>query len=251
MLIDCPHCARSYHIARASLGKRGRKMRCAGCREVWHASASDVPQDAIDDCRARPLNLAEEPHAGIEISGDATSERATAPCYEELYGTQPAPPPAKPARRRPLPRLPLGLVAGALALAASMTVLGARAAIVRHLPATASLYAGIGLPVNLRGLELRHVTSTLIGEGAQRVLAIEGDIANITRTEASLPLLLVSVRGADKTGIYSWTTPAPQAKLNSGETIAFRARLAAPPDNARDVVVRFQDDRPKTKEARR
>ena len=250
MLIDCPHCGHSYHIARARLGENGRKMRCAHCREVWHAAAH-VTADPMDDARARPLNLAQEPHEGIEISGDATSERSTPAGFEELYGAPRAVPAAKPPRWRNLSHLPFGLLAATLAIAASMAALGARAAIVRHLPASASLYAAIGLPVNLRGLELRHVTSTLVGEGAQRVLAIEGDIANVSRKEAILPLLLVSVRGTDKTGIYSWTTPAPQAKLGTGETIAFRARLAAPPDNAKDVLVRFQDDTPRTREARR
>jgi hypothetical protein len=39
--------------------------------------------------------------------------------------------------------------------------------------------------------------------------------------------------------IYSWTVEAPKPKLESGETVAFRAKLVSPPLTSRDVLVRF------------
>jgi hypothetical protein len=53
--------------------------------------------------------------------------------------------------------------------------------------------------------------------------------------------LRVSVHGGDGRQIYVWTAEAPKSKLAAGETTAFRTRLAAPPDKARDVKVTLAD----------
>ena len=239
MIIDCPACASAYHIARASLGENGRKLRCAQCRQVWHATPG-VGEDSAGE-------------AATEITAEATSERSRPADYGELYGETPPRPPS-PARRAAawrMPRPSASLLAGIAIVASGMGAVAARGAIVRHVPATARLYAAIGLPVNLRGLDLRHVTSTLIGEGAQRVLAVEGEIANLALAEAAVPAIGVAVRGPDGRNIYSWTAPAPKARLAAGETVPFRARLAAPPESARDVVVRFEPAGAAIKEARK
>ena len=242
MLIECPHCARSYHIATTSIGPGGRRMRCAGCREVWQALA---PAMAKDSAAFDP-----EAHEGLEISAFASSERATAPGYDELYGGPRAPStPPKAAWR--MPRPPLSIMAGLMILAATMGAVAARQPLVRHLPAIAPVFQAIGLPVNLRGLELRHVTSALAGDGAQRVLAIEGEITNVSRSQTAVPLLLLALRGNDGNAIYKWTSPAPKATLAAGETMQFRARLASPPENARNIIVQFAPAGEIVREARR
>jgi hypothetical protein len=50
------------------------------------------------------------------------------------------------------------------------------------------------------------------------------------------------LRGADKRELYVWTAPAPKAMLAANERVAFRTRLAAPPQDASDVMVRFAAD---------
>ena len=240
MIIDCPSCASAYHIARASLGENGRKLRCARCREVWHATPATDTEDHL-------------PGEGTEITAEATSERSQPASFDELYGETRAtvPPGVRRASAWKMPRPSAGTLAGIALVASGMGAVAGRHAVVRHVPATARLYAAIGLPVNLRGLDLRHVTSTLTGEGAQRVLAVEGEIANLAAMETALPMIAVAVRGADARNIYSWTASPPKAKLQAGETIPFRARLAAPPEGARDVVVRFEPAGAAIKEARK
>ena len=191
--------------------------------------------------------------AATEITAEATSGRSRPAGFGELHGETPARPPV-PARRSVawrIPRPSASLMAGIAIVASGMGAVAARDAIVRHAPATARLYAAIGLPVNLRGLDLRHVTSTLAGEGAQRVLAVEGEIANLAATETAVPPLGVAVRGADARDIYSWTASPPKPRLAPGEIVPFRARLAAPPEGARDAVVRFEPAGAAIREARK
>lgn len=51
MRIVCPNCETSYQLADGTLGATGRKVRCARCGTVWHASPAEsmVPAEASDD----------------------------------------------------------------------------------------------------------------------------------------------------------------------------------------------------------
>ena len=114
-----------------------------------------------------------------------------------------------------------------------------REKIVDVAPPAAKAFAAIGLPVNLAGLELREVRSHIEMDGARKVLAVEGEIANMRRESRSVPPVALTVRGEDGQAKYAWTTRAAKSRLEPGETIAFRARLASPPESGADVLVRF------------
>jgi predicted Zn finger-like uncharacterized protein len=132
-----------------------------------------------------------------------------------------------------LPTLILGLVLVDLGLFAW------RAEIVRAAPQTASLYAALGLAVNLRGLLIADVTTdTLTSEGVQ-VLVVQGRIASAAKRTIEVPRLRFAVRNASGNEIYSWTTLPSRTLLSPGEAFAFQSRLAAPPPETRDVMVRF------------
>ena len=252
MLIECPHCAKTCHIPRDSVGQAGRSQRCSACHGLWHVTACSQ-QGGWEDMRLRPVEMPAEDEftPGIEINAIATSTRGAPPSCEESYGDAPLAGPSPPGAPWRLPRPPGALLATVLVLALGMGLVAERRQLVRLAPVSAGFYAAIGLPVNLRGLELRHVTSTLVGEGSQRVLAVEGEITNVSRAEAAVPLLQVSLRGSGSQEIYGWTTSAPKARLTQGETVEFRARLASPPDSARDVTVRFAPESMLEKDARK
>jgi len=110
-----------------------------------------------------------------------------------------------------------------------MAAIGFREKIVRAAPALAPAYAGLGLPVNLLGLELRSVRSQIAQDGDRKLLTIEGEIVNLRRDQNRVPPVALTVRGANGQAKYAWTTSAPKTRLDGGETIAFRARLASPP----------------------
>jgi hypothetical protein len=169
------------------------------------------------------------------------SERVRAPTYEELYGPAQRPLAARKRTRRGLRRY----AALAMAAACVMATLGQRQRIVAHVPALARLYALAGLPVNLRGLAFRNVKSMFIEENSERVLAVEGQVANVRNGPVSVPDMRVSVTAPDGREIYAWTARSPKPRLDAGETVYFRARLNAPPAQADAIKVRFAELSPK------
>jgi len=178
--------------------------------------------------------------SNLDIAAEASSEYARGPSYDELW----TPPPRRERVPPPAPsRLPL-IAAIVSILIGAMALIGLREKIVRIAPVSSAFYSAIGLPVNLAGLELRLVRSHIVLDGARKVLAIEGEIVNLRRSPNVVPPVALTVRGANGLDKYAWTAPAPKPRLEGGETIAFRARLASPPQDGTDVLVRFADAEP-------
>jgi len=114
-----------------------------------------------------------------------------------------------------------------------------RADFVRAMPQTASFYAWIGMPVNLRGLDFDSLaTATEQHEGVP-ILVVEGNIVNDTGKTEDVPHVRFAVRNAAHQELYSWTAVPSRAILPPGEAVRFRSRLASPPPDAHDVLVRF------------
>ncbi len=114
-----------------------------------------------------------------------------------------------------------------------------RGSIVRHMPQTASLYAAIGMPVNLRGLVFTEVNvSRDVHEGVA-VLMVEGIISSAAKRPVEVPRLRFAMRNEAGAEIYAWTAMPPREVLGPGETMPFRSRLASPPGEGKDVTVRF------------
>ncbi|WP_406855556.1 zinc-ribbon domain-containing protein [Alsobacter sp. KACC 23698] len=246
MLIVCPSCASTYSLTSEQLGD-GRQLRCAKCRQLWHAT----PADAI------PESEGVQAQADLSTSLDASfvsQEAREAPRadHEALEAsTAPAPEKRRPApgrRRADAPKrtgrgLRLSTVhaaAAALLVAATLAVTQ-RAAIVRIMPQTAKLYAAAGAPVNLRGLEFGDLRSELVIDRDQAILVVEGQIKGVSAGETEVPKVTVSLRGAEGREIYAWTSDVSRSTLGKGESTTFRTRLVSPPAEGRDVVVRFAD----------
>jgi hypothetical protein len=144
---------------------------------------------------------------------------------------------------RRLWRLPRsGLSAAILTLVAvNAALIALRADVVRFVPQTASLYARIGLPVNLRDLVFSKITTTTETDDGMAVLVIEGAIASTATRVVDMPDLRFAVRDNGGREIYTWTTHPPKSVLAPGATLAFRSRLAAPPLEGSEILVRFSN----------
>jgi predicted Zn finger-like uncharacterized protein len=138
-------------------------------------------------------------------------------------------------------RWPLGTWPSAVLalIAINAALIGGRAEVVRWVPQTASLYAAIGLPVNLRGLVFANVTTQKEMQDGVQVLVVEGTIVSTGSRATEVPRLRFGLRNDAGQEIYSWTALPARKALGAGETLAFRSRLATPRPEGRDVVVRF------------
>ena len=127
----------------------------------------------------------------------------------------------------------------ASAFGAAALLLANRNAIVAQWSPSAIIFASVGAPVNLRGLEITNLRSVLIEEDGQKILTVEGDIKNVASARLKVPELDMHVRGSMARTLYTWKSPSPRSDLSKGETMTFRTRLAAPPEGAVAVHVRF------------
>ncbi|WP_342149604.1 zinc-ribbon domain-containing protein [Methylorubrum sp. SB2] len=241
MLIVCPACASEYRIDAEKVGTAGRSVRCAACRETWFIGPDDVAAGLLAEMTP-------------ETDPFSTGLGSEAP--------EPEPPPAPkteaPPRRRPPPkatrkpkrsgprRLSPALAAGlAVAALLPLALLG-RATVVRAMPQTAALYAGIGLSVNLRGIDFTDLAAFQSpAEGAEPArLVVEGDLVGVARERVAVPPVEIEVRDEHGQSLYRWSVPGPRAALEPGERARFKASLSAPPAQGRRIEVRFGETVP-------
>jgi predicted Zn finger-like uncharacterized protein len=169
---------------------------------------------------------------------------------------QPAPVPADAPRadiesaaarriRRPTPRrqsratMPGWTIAVLALVAVNIGLVGWRADVVRLFPQTASIYAAIGLEVNLRGLVFTELITRKETEDGVPMLVVEGMIKSTSRRDIAVPRLRFAIRNAGGHEIYSWTSMPERSVIAPGATLRFRSRLASPPLEMQGVLVRF------------
>jgi predicted Zn finger-like uncharacterized protein len=138
--------------------------------------------------------------------------------------------------RWPLSRLQSAMMA---LIVADAIIVCWRVDFVRAMPQTASFFASIGMPVNLRGLDFDSLTTATEQHDDMPILVVSGNVVNDTADTVTVPHLRFAVRNAAQQEIYSWTAMPSRASLPPGEGISFHTRLASPPPDAHDVLVRF------------
>jgi predicted Zn finger-like uncharacterized protein len=184
--------------------------------------------------------LLSEIAAAVSAIPDAANETAPSPPPDLPRGAKII---AKPKVKAAKTGTKRGIRTSMLLLAASLVLfIGAvhqREALVRRLPQTAALFELIGLPVNLRGIEIRNIASRMLDDNGINILVIDGDLINVTRQTVDVPRLRLSVTGAKGEEIYVWTVQSDKPSLGPGESLNFRRRLAAPPQDGQGVRVRF------------
>ncbi len=124
-------------------------------------------------------------------------------------------------------------------LACNVALVSARSEVVRYLPQTASLFAAIGLPVNLRNLKFENVKILKEAQGGIDTLIVQGAIASEAGKPVAVPRLRFAARNETGQEVYTWTMPPPRSILGPSERLEFRSQIPEPPVDARDVMVRF------------
>lgn len=264
MLIVCPTCTTSYDVDPTSLGPAGRTVRCARCKTSWFASAQSHPvgdfvADVIAEAEARdaasataarddisdetPDDAYETPSVGngVIMPDDAPSLVPTAGTEDitdedEGFAARRA---RLQARRKTKRKSSKWTATILVLLGFNILLVAARSEVVRYLPQSASLFAAIGLPVNLRHLSFQDIKIAKDEHDGVSVLSVSGKIVSQSGSPVEVPPLRFAIRNAAGQEIYVWTTNPGKSVLEPGQTLAFHSRLASPPADSADVLVRF------------
>ncbi len=106
-------------------------------------------------------------------------------------------------------------------------------------PATTTLYAAVDKPINLRGFELRGVGYERQTENGLPVLAIKGEVVNVSGERRAVPRLRVALFDQHQRELYHWTFALVEKDIAPMESASFVTRLSSPPVEARDLELRF------------
>lgn len=212
MILTCPQCATRYHVDPASVGPEGRSVRCASCGHRWLA---EPPSDA-----PRPVDLpTATPPPAPRKRGLAVVERGRAAGSASLVGW---------------------LIGVLVVLIVASAVIG-RNEIVAALPASATIYQTLGLPVTRNlGLQFENVTSQRLAERGIAILVIEGGIVNVSEHRQAVPPVKVTLLDdGGRTLEQELFEPAEEA-LGAGQKTTFSGRLVNPTSQARNFSVTFE-----------
>lgn len=112
-------------------------------------------------------------------------------------------------------------------------------ATVRLFPATMHAFDRAGIGVNIYGLEVRRVEQQHLVVDGTRVIAIKGEIVNVSAEDRKVPSLRFTLQDAGAAAVYAWTLDSAIRPLRPGEITTFTTRVASPPETAENVQIRF------------
>ena len=274
MHITCPSCDKHYDIPDASIGERGRKVRCAACDHRWHVEpetphrqpSTDEPDtdrpEAVGFAQAANAHTAEnddledefeadfdrgsdEDDAVRAVLGDLDDEDETEGEDEDddRHALPDAPPlvgESGPGRTR---TSILAVLSWLLLLVVALTLGGlvvARDEVVDLLPESAQVYSALGLPVTRKlGLEIRGIETETLEQDGSPVVVVKGEVHNLTSSEREVPLVVVRLLGEEYQSVEEELVVVEQPLLPAQGMTRFELRIVAPPEEARSFSVAF------------
>lgn len=223
MIVSCPSCTTRY-----DLGHQVRDdVLALSCRRCGHQWKKYPVLDAVPSSSSRALQVIEhEPELDLDVAHLVEAAKSARFRY---------------AAKRALRLKKVGGWAslGFCAALPFIFALVAPEATVMAAPMTANLYQKLGWGVNIYGLDIRRVEQQNKNIDGQRILMVKGEISNSTNDVRKIPSLRFALNDADGKELYSWTLDTTARPLRPGETTAFSTRIAAPPELANNLQIRF------------
>ena len=231
MIVSCPSCATEYDLPK-SAATDATLMRCGACGHGWiEAHATEV-----SDLVPVSADGQQQPASG----DDDNDARVMAEARKIARAARMAEQKARAARERRMAQLRgwAGLAAGICLVLGGMVTFPER--IVQAAPATSKLYEIAGKTVNIYGLTISGVEQQYMIVSGQPVLALRGQIANITEDDRRVPPLRFVLKDASGEELHAWTLHSTgKGPIGAGAVSSFVTRLAAPPEGVESVEIRF------------
>jgi len=197
----------------------------------------DTPDDFQADMPGGEGSM--PPMGGQDWSQDLGSYNAGALVEDEVGQTN-VPIAGKGKKRKVPPTVAIGW--GALVLL--LALIGALFAlapktVVSILPGANKLYAMMGSPVNLTGLNIQDVRYAWEDGGEGPVLKVEGQVVNVSGSEIAVPPVIVALQDKDGAEVTAVTTEV--GLLAPGASAPFVAEIPSPQAPVSNLQVRFAE----------
>jgi len=199
-------------------------INCPSCGHGWlEGKAVEIPAEAI---RSLPVSLEHPAVADAEIQQLVAASLQAQEAFQ-LHRK----------RKRAVVGAWMGLLVLALSPAAIAVTVPEQ--VVATAPAAIGLYDWLGWEVNIYGLEIQKLEMQHLLAGGQRVIAIKGELVNVSGTDRRIPWLRFGLRSTENKEVYQWQLDTEARPLRPGETKSFITRIASPPEAANTVEIRF------------
>lgn len=260
MIITCPHCQTRYQVTYEAIGSTGRKVQCAHCQQAWSQKPLDpdafgdadplvraVAEDALDDAL-----VSEERRVAAELA----ERKAEAEEAAEVDGREAAKVDPALIRKRQraflrrqnamVAKLPMARLRRVARVASAVVLVGllagayfGRVQVVEQFPAMAGVYAFVGLPVNVIGLEFDRLSTLRTLREGKEVLVVSAQIVGLQKAPVTVPAVVVTLLDASGNGIYEWSVTPDVRDMMAGERATFETQLPLPPVDAVSVRLSF------------
>jgi predicted Zn finger-like uncharacterized protein len=211
MILTCPNCASRYVVDDAHVGPSGRTVRCSNCKTAWRAEASAAP---LELAGVKELT---EPARAADLPGEALPKQYRARVQQRVEARKAA---------------AAGMVWGGMAaVLAGLLVLAVvfRSEVAQLWPKTASVYAGMGLRVNVVGLVIEEQVAAPIDENGRPAIRVTGAIRNVTDAAVRPPPLRVDLVDKSDASLVSRTLDLGGTELEAGRARPFSVTFYDPP----------------------
>jgi predicted Zn finger-like uncharacterized protein len=224
MITRCPSCSSRLDLTSLHLDQGAGVARCPSCGHGWlEAKAIEVPVETIRQT-APAVETPAEPDPDIRQLVAASLQA------QEAFLRR-----RRNRRAAAVAWLGLAFVAvspAAVALSFPERVVGA-------MPATIGLYDWMGRDVNIYGLKIAGVDIQHLLLDGKKVITIKGELFNVSDRDRKIPWLRFALKADDGSEVYHWQLDTESRPLRPGEAKGFVTRVAAPPETARRVEIRF------------
>jgi predicted Zn finger-like uncharacterized protein len=239
MILTCPSCRTRYQADGTRFPSGGRNVRCGKCGQVWFQPMPDAASEA-------EVVVSEPPPASAT---KLVQPSAGSSGFEEEGPSEVAPPKTVEAPAPAVPRpshVQIAQIAGWAVLIMMVVGIGWSAVQYRQFianvwPESASVYAALGMPVNVRGMALTNISYKQDIEDGLPVLSVTGKVVNISNHELPVPMLRAVLTDDSKREVYRWTFSAGLPTLQAGAEGEFSTRLSSPPPEARNLNITFAE----------
>lgn len=226
MIASCPSCSTRNTLSTREAQGLGL-AECRSCGHRWRE---------IEALEATDVTELSTPLAPRVIAHEETPDRESRRLVELARDSQDRFAAQKQARSR---RLRHWAIFAGFLLAPMVPALAMPELVVKAAPITQKFYVALGYDINLYGLEIRRVERQHAIIEGKRILSVKGEISNIDEATRKIPHLRFVLEGPSGEELYAWTLDTSARPLRAGETTGFVTRVAAPPEAAQNLKIRF------------